>query len=84
MSLFLLGFKEKIDNNASKKVFCACIQCKLLPTQNFVIMYFFVACSLLHFKTLMLQERHCGDDRFFWNVAKICFVIFIFFVIGGS
>jgi hypothetical protein len=26
---------------------------------------FFFVCSLLHFKTLVLQEGHCGDDRFF-------------------
>jgi hypothetical protein len=25
---------------------------------------FFFAHSLLHFKTLVLQEGHCGDDRF--------------------
>jgi hypothetical protein len=27
-------------------------------------------------KTLVLQEGHCGDDRFFWSVAKINFVCF--------
>ncbi len=38
---------------------------------------FFSAHSLLHFKTLVLQEGHCGDDRFLWRVAKISFVCFI-------
>jgi len=39
---FFLGLKKERDNNASKEVFCACIQCKLLLTQNFVVMYSFV------------------------------------------
>jgi hypothetical protein len=65
MYLFLLGFKERIDNNALKEVFCACIQCKLLPTQNYVVICIFLAHNLLHFKTLVLQEGHCGDDKFF-------------------
>jgi hypothetical protein len=43
---------------------------------------FFSAHSLLHFKILVLQEGHCGDDRFLWSVAKISFVCF--FVMGGS
>jgi hypothetical protein len=43
---------------------------------------FFSAHSLVHFKTLVLQKGHCGDDRFLWSVGKISFVFF--FVMGGS
>ncbi len=62
---FFLGLKKKIDNNTSKEVFCVCIQCKLLLTQNYVVICILFAFSLLHFKILVLQEGHCGDDKFF-------------------
>jgi hypothetical protein len=44
---------------------------------------FFYARSLLHFKTLVLQKRQCGDDIFLWSMAKTSFV-FVFFVMGRS
>jgi hypothetical protein len=44
---------------------------------------YFFARSLSHFKTFVLQERHCGDDIFIWSVAKFSFVTF-FIIMGRS